>query len=129
MSLQSFDERTVLNGNRRVLPADGTTSVSVVAVNSSDRRIDTILVANRDTIAHVVTLTKVNGAITTTLGSLSIPAGTGYAGTPSIDLLAGCVPATQIGINLNPADTLAVTLAVAVQATFDLDVTTLGGVF
>lgn len=129
MSVTTFDERSVLAHNRRLLPADGTGVVAFVPANSSDRRMDAMLIANRDTIAHVVTLLKVNGAVTICLGSATIPAGQGYAGTPSLDLLALVFPATMVGINLVAGDTLAVQLAVALQATFDLDVSAYGGAF
>jgi hypothetical protein len=129
MAIGIFDERTVQNYQRRILPADGAAALSLVPVNSSDRRIDTILVVNRDSIAHVLVLSKTVGGVTTNLGSASIPAGTGYAGTPCLDLLALIFPATQVGLNLQPADVLSVSCVVAVQATFDLDVTATGGVF
>jgi hypothetical protein len=129
MSISTLDERNVLNLQRLVLPADGTGSLALVPVNSNDRRIDSILVANRDTIPHVVTLAKTNTAVTTVLGSLSVPAGQGYAGTPSLDLLASILPASQVGLTLMSADTLNVQLAVAVAATFDLSVSAFGGTF
>lgn len=129
MGLQTFDERVVLNLSRRIVPADGTASLSFITVNSGDRRYDTILCANRDTIPHVVTLTKTNAGVVTVLGSVSVPAGTGYAGSPTVDLLALILPTTQSGINLQAGETVNVQLAVAVAATFDLDVTAFGGAF
>lgn len=129
MSLQTFDERTVLNALVLMLPADGTATKIIAAVNSSDRRIDNVLISNRDTIAHVVTASVVAGGTTVILGSVSIPAGQGFAGTPSIDLLASIFPATFVGLNLAPSATLNVTLAVAIQATFDVGFFVNGGVF
>lgn len=129
MSIQTFDERTVLIQPVLMVPGDGTTTKVIVAANSSDRRIDALMVSNRDTIAHVLNLTSVLGGVTTQLGSVSIPAGQGYAGTPSIDILAACFPATQVGVNLTPSATLNVSMVVAIQATFDVSLTAFGGVF
>lgn len=129
MGLQIFDERTVYTQLKLALPADGVGVIALVAVNQSDRRVDSITVANRDTIAHVVNLLLVNGAVTVNLGSVSVAAGAGYAGTPSVDLLASVLPATQVGFPLASADSLSVQLAVAIQATFDMSFHALGGIF
>lgn len=129
MGLQTFDERVIFSASKRILPADGIASLALVTVASQDRRIDNILVANRDTIPHVVTLTRTTATIVTTLGSVSVPAGTGYAGTPTIDLLAAIFPATMGGLPVQGPETINVQLAVAVAATFDLDVSVLGGAF
>jgi hypothetical protein len=125
MSLGIFDERTVLGAFKIVLPADGTGAVALVPINSGDRRIDTISVVNRDGIAHVVNLLLVNGATTIQLGSASIPANQGYAGTPALDLLALIQPATSAGITLQPGDSM----AVAIVATFDVSFRCSGGAF
>jgi hypothetical protein len=129
MAIGTFDERTVLTQQVLMLPADGTATKVLAPVNSSDRRIDAITVTNRDTIAHVVTASIVVGATTVAIGSVSIPAGQGFAGTPAIDLLAAILPATVVGVNLGPSATFNVTLAVAIQATFDVGFWISGGVF
>ena len=129
MSLQAFDERIVLLYSRLFLPADGTALVTVAAANSGDRRLDACMVANRDTIPHVVNLQMTNGAILTQLGSLSVPAGQGYAGTPALDLFASVLPVGQVGLVLSPATTLQVSMSVAIVATFDVSVTMVGGSF
>jgi len=129
MALGIFDERTVLVQQILMVPADGVATKVIVAANSSDRRIDALMVANRDGIAHVVNVTMVFGGITVQLGSVSIPAGQGYAGTPSLDLLVQVLPATQVGINLPPTATLNVVLSVAIVATFDVSFCAIGGVF
>jgi len=124
-----FDERTVLSQSVLMLPADGTATKVVAAVNSSDRRIDNLLCANRDGIAHVVNVSIVAGGVTVQIGSVSIPAGQGYAGTPSLDILAAILPATQVGLNLVPGATLNVQLPVAIVATFDMSFYAQGGTF
>ncbi len=129
MSLQTFDERTVLAQQVLMLPADGTATKIIVAANSSDRRVDAIVVSNRDGIAHVVNVNVVLAGVTVQIGSVSIPANQGYLGTPGIDLLASILPATQVGINLSPAATINVVLAVAIVATFDMSFWVSGGVF
>jgi len=129
MGLQTFDERTILAAVKLVAPADGTGAVALLPVHSSDRRVDTIIATNRDTIAHVVTLTLNNGATTIILGSVSLAAGAGTAGTPAVDVLAACLPATVVGLLLVPADNLLVTMAVAIQATFDVGFKVIGGIF
>lgn len=129
MGLQIFDERTVLTAVKLMLPADGTAAVSILPVHSSDRRVDSIIVSNRDTIAHVCNLTLVAGAVTVELGSVSVAASAGYLGTPGVDILASCLPATVVGLAMPPAGSLNLSLSVALVATFDLSVTVNGGVF
>lgn len=129
MGLGIFDERTVYLAQVLMVPADGIATKIIVPANQSDRRVDAMMVANRDGIAHVVNLSMVSGAVTVQLGSVSVPAGQGYAGTPSLDVLAAVLPATQVGINLIPGATLNVVLSVAIVATFDLSLCAIGGVF
>jgi len=129
MAIGVFDERTVLSGGVLMVPADGTATKIIVPSNSSDRRIDAIVVSNRDGIAHVVNVSHVLAGVTVQLGSVSIAAGQGYLGTPGIDLLAAILPATQVGINLPPFATLNVSLAVTIVATFDMSFFYVGGVY
>ena len=129
MAIGVFDERTVLSGVVLMVPADGTATKIIAAANSSDRRVDAIVVSNRDGIAHVVNVSIVIGGVTVQLGSVSIAAGQGYVGTPGIDLLAAVLPATQVGVNLAPSATINVTLTVAIVATFDMSFWVAGGVF
>lgn len=129
MGLSTFDERTALTRSRLVVPADGVALLPLMTVDFSDARVDQILVANRDGIPHVVNLILTNGAVLTNLGSVSVTAGAGYAGTPSVDLLASIFPATQVGIVIQGGMLLGVQLAVAVVATFDMSFSAFGGRF
>ena len=129
MSIAQFDERVVNNSTRLVVPADGTALLPLVTVGVGDRRVDALLVSNRDTIAHVVNIVLTHVGVLTVLGSTSVPAGAGFAGAPSVDIMAASFPSTQVGMNLTGADLLGVQLAVAVAATFDVSVTAVGGLF
>jgi hypothetical protein len=129
MGLGIFDESRVYQAARIVLPADAVALVPLVAVGTVDRRIDNLLAVNRDTIAHTVNVVTTIGGVLTVIGSVSVPAGQGYAGTKALDLLDGALPATQVGLNLISGNLLGVQLVVAVQATFDLTVFANGGWF
>lgn len=122
-----FDEKSVITTNLLVLPASGTGAITLVGTDVNDRRIDTILVSNRDGIAHVINLSLLVGAVVTQLGSVSVPAGQGYAGTPSIDLLAAVLPADQVGYPLVGGCQLHINMVVAVVATFDVSLSVIGG--
>lgn len=129
MGFQVYDETAVLNLNRLIVPADGTALLPLVPAASVSRRIDAILAANRDTIDHVINVQMTVGAVVTEIGSVTVPAGAGYAGVPTVDLLGSGFPATQAGVTLIGTSLIGVQLPVAVVATFDVSVTAVGGFF
>jgi hypothetical protein len=129
MGLSTFDERAVYSVARLVVPADGTSLLPLVPAQTTDIRIDSILIGNRDGISHTVSLLATIGGVVAKVGSLVIPAGQGTNGTPCLDLMAGVLPAAQVGWTLKPGDLLGVQLSVAVAATFDVPIQALGGTF
>jgi hypothetical protein len=127
MGLSTFDEKAAVIWNALVLPAAGTGAVTLIPAQVGDVRVDTILVSNRDGIAHVIIVQVAVGAVYTIIGTVSVPAGAGTAGTPSVDILAAVLPATQVGLVLPGGDILRISMAVAIVATFDVSVTAFGG--
>ncbi len=127
MGIDRFSSVTPINTGTRMLPADGTTAKSVGLATSLNRRYDSLLVSSTDTIPHVVEVLLLDGGTTTLLGTASIPAGQGYAATPSIDILPLVLPASQDGLPLKAVTNLQVRCVVAIQATFIMDFTLIGG--
>jgi hypothetical protein len=128
MGLSTFDEFLPIS-QRTLIKAAQTTAIQQIAVSvNGSLRIDNVLVSNNDVIAHVVDLVVSSGVTPTIIGGASVPAGTGYAGTKSIDLLATALPATLVGLVLPLGTGLYANAEVAVTSTFELDLTVLGGV-
>lgn len=115
-----------------MLVFDSGNSPGVISLWTGDktpRRIDAVLATNNDGIAHVIELRVNNGASTTRIGSVSVPAGQGFAGTPSLDILAAILPATVVGIALDRFWTLDANCLVAVTGSNGVFLTSLGGTF
>lgn len=127
MGLQVFDEQSVQNTVTAFKAAQTTTKVTIQAWSAPYTRIDTLTVTNSDVIAHVVDLWILRSTVPCLLGSLSVPAGQGLAGTPALNLLTGCLPAGVDHINLTSSDALQASMEVTVTAAFEVDVFSSGG--
>lgn len=127
MSLQTFDERTP-----EVFPLvfDDGNSPGTLQLTPNDkllRRVDAILVTNNDTIDHELILRWNDGTSATWVGSLVVPAGQGFAGTPALDLMASAFPATQVGIALFLFTWLDVRCPVALNSGKGVFISAVGG--
>jgi len=98
--LGAFNQTSAFIASRIMLPADTTTTVDLVATRQVDYRVNSIVVINGDVTARAVLVVVTSGGVTTVLGSATIPAGQGLAGTPGLDLLALVLPATQVGLDM-----------------------------
>lgn len=127
MGLATFDEGAPFYQRTSFVTADGTTLKDIANPPNNRVRVDAIVCINQDTIAHVVNLNMTDGGGNSFLGSLSIPAGQGTNGTPGVDLLAGCLPATVVGVVLPPNARLQASLNVAISGAVQLMVACLGG--
>ncbi len=127
MGLQNFDESSPVAEANSFIAADGTTGKPITTTTGLRVRVDVIIAANTDTIAHVITLSYFDGTARVILGSVSIPAGQGTAGTPGLDILAPCLPASITGIVIVPNGYIQAGLAVAVTGANVVQLLTLGG--
>jgi len=127
MSTGVYAEVTPLTQNTRMLPADGITAKSIGLALALNRRYDACIATSTDTIAHVVELILLDGSNTTVLGTATLPAGAGGAGTPGVDLLGLALPAVLSGIAIKAVSNFQVRFQVAIQATFQVDFTLVGG--
>lgn len=129
MGISIFDE-TLADSNPVVFDDGNSPGVLTLTPNDKTlRRVDTILAVNNDTIDHEVSLRINIASAFYWLGSVVIPAGAGFAGTPSIDLLAACVPPTQLGLNLFSFNYLEVDCLVALSSGKGVWITAFGGLF
>lgn len=127
MSLQIFDERVP---ELFPLVFDDSNSPGTLQLTPNDklfRRVDSILVTNNDTIDHEIQLRLNNGTAATWLGSVLVPAGQGFGGTPALDLMAGAFPASQVGIAIFIFTWLDVRCTVALNSGKGVFITALGG--
>lgn len=127
MGLSTFEERVPFYQATAFTSADTTVAKQAAKLTTSPVRIDSILATNTDTIPHVIRLTLVVSSVNYLIGSVSVPAGAGTLGTPSVDALAGSLPVTQAGIVLDPLNSINAAMEVAVAATFAVTLVALGG--
>lgn len=97
MGVSIYDERQPILGQTIILLADGTAWKTLVPASSGLFRVDDVLVTNSDTIAHDVELSIRTGGAEYIVGSVTIPAGQGYLGTPPIKAAATLAPTGQGG--------------------------------
>lgn len=127
MGLQQFDEFAPFFQRTGFVTADGTALKNITTLQNQRIRVDSIICQNQDTIAHVVSLNFTDGTGNCFLGSVSVPAGQGTAGTPGQDVLAGCLPTNVTGLVLPGQTQLQVSLAVAVAGAVQVTFGVLGG--
>jgi hypothetical protein len=128
MSGQQFDEVIPFIALAKVVAADTTTLKQVFGGTPNGTRLDAILVASDDTVDRVLDVWLVKSAVNYLLGSATIPAGTGTAGTKSLDLLAEVLPTPIVGIWLDSSVLLDVACETTVTAAKTIHITALGGV-
>jgi hypothetical protein len=127
MGLSSFDENTAINSAQTLNAASGTGEVWLWDETPLPSRVDSLVGTTNDVIDHVIALRIDHGGGVQQLGSVTIPAGSGYGATPTVDLLAALPVALQGGLLLSYQDALKVQLEVAVTAAFVVDVLASGG--
>lgn len=92
MSFQSYDEHNLENLFTRIANADGSSWKTFLNAPPVARRVDAILVANDDTVDHIVELAYQSGGNRYPVGGLNIPAGTGTLSTDALDLVGALMP-------------------------------------
>lgn len=103
MSFGSFDE-VRLGGNAVVLDNSlGTGLAEIIPASQYGVRLDTLVGSNNDAIDHVVAFAFDFGGGIRHFGSVSVPAGSGYGGVSSVDLLAGLLPINTAGLTVEPS--------------------------
>jgi len=129
MSLATLDERVALITPAQFLAADGTTWKTIATGGAAGQRIDDVLLSSNGAAAHVVEFRMTIGAISYQLGSVSVAAGAGYAGTPPVQLGATVQPTNSVGWVLSFGASFQARVAVVMGAAEALDVVAFGGAF
>ena len=127
MGLSIFDETYPYNLAAEILPANTTTLVPIIGGQQAAVRIDAILLASNAAAAHVVELLLTGGTVDGLVGSISIPAGSGYAAAPVVDLVPTIVPLSIGGLLLPANYGFGLRLAVTLGAGETITVTVIGG--
>ena len=122
MGLSQFDEQLAIVGVGIINAATGTGRIAAAPFQGRQHRVDAVYCTNTDVIAHNVRLWLNRGGVFGLLGSENVPAGAGTGGSPSIDLIATCLPASQTGLVLDNTCELDVSVEVAVTLTYEVDV-------
>jgi hypothetical protein len=126
MGLSQFDETIGTVKQYPLAPADGIVVQDLWDTAPYQSRIDVIVAGNSDVIPHVVRFYYSTGGTTTLLGSVSVPAGAGTLGTPTVDMLAAFPVGLQAGMLMPPGTILQVQNEVVAGAATAVDVTAFG---
>jgi hypothetical protein len=126
MSLALFNESAPYIVQTIFTNATGTAKTNITTASFPRKRVDQILCANTDTIAHVVNL-SIEGAASTIIESISVPAGVGSAGVAPMNILANLNLLPVAGVYLDGTTNLAATLEVILTATKTLSFMIMGG--
>lgn len=97
MSLSIFDESSVESIAKVIDDSNSPGPQMYLPSDRCQRRVDALLVTNNDTIDHIVRLRYNDGTVNAWIGSHTIPAGTGFAGVPAIDLVPILAPVGTAG--------------------------------
>lgn len=127
MAFGIYDIRMPFIANQQFLPADGTGTKVLYTPNFVPLLMADVLLTNSDTIAHVVNVLFYDGTVYRHLGSVNVPAGQGYAGTPPIYLGASILPPILQAWLLDNQQALCFSLVVAMSAATVLDIVGFGG--
>jgi hypothetical protein len=127
MNLQQFSETYPVQDTAAIFTANAAADVQITGRPGQVIRIDKLLAVSSDTADQVVRVHYAPASGTAyDLGSVLIPAGSGYEPLPPIDVLARIYSSIE-GLILQPGDVLSAAVAVAVTATKVLTVTAYGG--
>jgi predicted dinucleotide-utilizing enzyme len=126
MPVAYFSERFPYYAATTFTNAIGVARTNLLAAQTTPCRIDAIICANSEAVAHDVKLEVVIGGVNRVLGNFTIPASAGAAGVLAYDLIAN-LPAGLTAINLPVGAYLALTFAVAMTAGQTTDVHLFGG--
>ena len=127
MGLSFFDEQRPVQQVNKIDAAVGTALVVAWNEEPFPSRVDWIIVANSDVIPHVVDVWYNKSSYGVLVGSVSVPAGAGYGGSPSIDLLAAMMAVPFTGLLFDNNGSLSYSVEVAVTAAFTVTLLTIGG--
>jgi hypothetical protein len=129
MSLQVFDERQPLVRQYEATFTDGASPFELNRLLPIWSRFDYIWVTCTDTIDQFVQVALNTPTGEIPLGQVNVPAGSGYAGVPSVDLLFGLFGVSGQGIVI-PSDTdLRFRIVAGLGAAAIMDLNALGGYF
>ena len=127
--VSTFQEAQPIASGTTFAAADTTVAKTVTGSPVGYYRIDQIVVCSNDTVAQVIDIFYRSGSTNYLLGSVSIPAGTGTAGTKGIDALAAVLPTTMTGIVVHSGDQIFAGMEATISAAKTVTVTAFGGTF
>jgi hypothetical protein len=128
MGLQTFDESFPVFANVTFTSVDTTVAKALFLASAPPARIDSIIATTDDTVAVVCDVFVRVGGVNYLLGSVTVPAGTGKAGTKGIDILQGALPATVLAIVVAGSNPIWIGLEATMTAAKTLWLSSVGGV-
>lgn len=129
MGRNIYDEGTYQISLAQIVNADGTTLKQLASSQFPDLRIDNILLTSSDTVTRVVDFWYNLSGVNYLIGSVSVPAGAGYAGVAAVDAMATLLLIGQIGLPMNSSAVLNWAVETTVTAAKVVQAVVLGGRF
>lgn len=108
--------------------SDGITAKTLIATNAGVQRIDGLVVSSNDTVDRTVSFLENDGSADHYLGSILVPAGSGYS-VPRVNALGTIAPGTTGAIILPAGSSLKCAPTVAITATDTLTIIASGGIY
>jgi hypothetical protein len=129
ISLQQFNETQPVLQSTTFTSADTTVAKSILSTANGPQRIDDIVLCSNDTAAVNFDLYLRIGSTSTFLGSVTVPAGAGFAGVPPILFFYQLNITDYMGLNLAGNMTLFGGCEATMTAAKTLTCTVFGGIF
>lgn len=105
----------------------GTAAATLVAAAATPRQIDDIIVTSTEVVARVVDLIWQIGGTNRVIGSVSIPAGSGFGGVAPVNMLVALAAELPNGIRMQANDTLLYQMETVITSPLVLNLTVSGG--
>lgn len=127
MAIGVFAEVHALNGSGQILAATGSNQVIIGPNGPNDSRWDQCFATNNDVIDHVLLVGLYLAGISVEVGSVNLPAGTGWNGSPPVNVFVSLFGAGQPGLVMTAVDDIYFSVPVAVTLTNEVDISLFGG--
>jgi hypothetical protein len=127
MGTQQFNEGDPVNTMSAITSATALLAQQVWNIVQAKSRVDVFILSNDDAIDHVVRINYVISGSPLPIGSVLVPAGSGYGALAPVDVLKALLPLTQQGIAMNAFDYLSCQLEVVMGSTAELTAFLMGG--
>lgn len=125
--MQQFGEVYAFNANTEVINAIGLNPSYLSGPGNVQLRFDTVWLSNNDASDHIVDVTLLSSSFSQPLGSVNVPAGSGFGGLRCVEALSSIFGTGSTGMCLMAGDQLGFAVEVIMPGATVLGISGLGG--